>query len=380
MIRKIIQFGLGLVGFTVVVAGPLFLVKRAQFKSMGNAMTAMVPPPTVVTAATASPEKWESRVNATGTLAAVQGVTIGAEVPGKIVRIAFDAGAVVKAGDVLVQLDTSTEEAQLRAFEAAAALARANLERARELRQTNANAPADLDAADAQAKQTQAQAENIRAVIAKKSIRAPFAGRLGLRLVNLGQILKEGEPVVTLQTWDPIFVNFPLPQQRLSQIATGQKVTLRSDAAPGREFEGTVNAISPEIDPVTRNVRVQATVGNRDEVLRAGMFVNVAVGVSTQSSVLAVPATAILYAPYGDSVFVIEEQKNDKTGRIEKIVRQQFVRIGEARGDFVAIIDGIKAGQSVVSSGVFKLRSGMPVTVDNTLAPKAELAPKPKNA
>lgn len=379
MLKKVLQFVLSLLLFALVIAGPLLLIKISQFKAMGAAGAAMVMPPTTVTATAATEERWENSLNATGSLMAVQGVTIGAEMPGKITKLSFEAGAAVKAGDVLVQLDTSTEEAQWRAAQATAALAKANLDRARDLRQSNTNSPAELDASDAQAKQAQAQADTIRAVIEKKTIRAPFAGRLGLRLVNLGQIVRDGEPITTLQTLDPIFVNFSLPQQRLPQIAVGNVVRLKSDAAPGEPLEGKITAISPEIDSATRNLRVQATVGNQGGKLRSGMFVNVAVILPSENKVLAIPATAILYAPYGDSVFIVDEKKG-ADGKTEKILRQQFVRLGETRGDFVSVVDGLKPTESVVTSGVFKLRPGMLVVVDNTLAPNAQLAPKPKDA
>lgn len=380
MFRKPLQFTASLVGMALLIGGPLFLIKMSQFKAMGAAMAAMVPPPTIVTATPVAEQAWENSLSSTGSIVAVQGVTVAAEMPGKIVRIAFEAGAVVKAGDVLVELDVSTEEAQLRAADASASLAKANFVRAKELRQNNTNSPAELDAAEAQAKQAQAQVDSIKAVIAKKSIRAPFAGRLGLRLVNLGQILRDGEAITALQTLDPIFVNFSLPQQRLSEVAVGHLVRIRSDAAPSRTFEGKLTAISPEVDPMTRNVRLQATIGNSEEQLRAGMFVNAEVVLPAQSKVLAIPATSVLYAPYGDSVFVVDEKKNEKTGQMQKVLRQQFVRLGVARGDFVSVVDGVKPGEQVVTSGVFKLRTGMPVAIDNTLAPNAQLEPKPKNA
>ena len=378
MIRKTLLFIASFVGFAFLIAGPLWLVKMSQFKAMGAANMTM--PPTTVTAAPANEDNWEATLNASGSLLSVQGVTIGAEVPGKVVKIAFEPGATVKAGDILVQLDISTEEAQLRSAEASAALAKANLARARDLRQSNTNSPAELDAADAQAKQADAQAENLRAVIAKKTMRAPFAGRLGLRLVNLGQILREGEAITTLQTMDPIFVNFSLPQQRLSQIAVGHVIRIKTDASPGQTFEGKITAISPEIDSATRNIRVQATVSNSEEKLRAGMFVNVDVVMPTQTKVLAIPVTAVLYAPFGDSVFIVDESKDDKGGKGALVLRQQFVKLGDARGDFVSVLDGLKPGEKVVTSGAFKLRQGMTVIIDNTLAPKAELAPKPKDA
>jgi membrane fusion protein (multidrug efflux system) len=378
MTRKTLLFLLGVVGAALLIAVPLFLIKKGQFQAMANAPQFM--PPTTVTAAPAAQQKWENVISATGSFVPVQGVTVAAEVPGKIVKIGFEAGATVKAGDMLVQLDTSTEEAQLRAAEANAALSQANLARAKELRQNNTNSPAELDAAEAQAKQAAAQADSLRATIAKKNIRASFAGRIGLRFVNLGQILREGDAITTLQTLDPIYVNFSLPQQRLAQIATGTKVRVTTDAAPGATFDGTINAINAEVDATTRNVRVQATISNREEKLRAGMFANVEVVLPNVSEVLAIPVTSVSYAPYGDSVFVVEDQKDEKSGQSHQVIRQQFVRLGSARGDFVQITEGLKPGQVVVTSGVFKLHSGMPVVIDNKLAPKAELAPKPANS
>ncbi len=378
MIRKIALFLAGLIGCALAIAGPLFLVKISQFKAMGAVPMTM--PPTTVTATEAAEQGWERILSASGSLMAVQGVTVAAEVPGKIVTLAFEPGAAVKAGELLVQLDTSTEEAQLRAAEATAALAHANLERAKELRESKTNSPAELDAAEAQAKQATAQADSLRAIIAKKTIRAPFAGRLGLRQVNLGQILREGDEIATLQTLDPIYVNFSLPQQQLSNLVPGTAVRVTTDAAPGEVFEGKINAVDPLIDPATRNVRVQATLENRGEALRSGMFARVEVILPGKNQVLAIPVTSVLYAPYGDSVFVIDEKKDESTGQTSRILRQQFVRLGQSRGDFVSVVEGLSAGQTVVTSGVFKLRAGMPVVVDNKLAPNAQLAPKPKNA
>lgn len=363
----------------VVIVGALVGTKLLQFRAMAAAGAQMTPPPETVTSAAAREEQWPNTVSATGSIAAVQGVTIGAEMPGKVAKIAFEAGALVKEGDLLVQLDTSSEEAQLRAAEASAQLAKANLDRSRDLSAKATISQAEFDAADAEFKQAVAQADSIRATIGKKTIRAPFAGRLGLRLVNLGQILREGEAITTLQTLDPVYVNFSLPQQRLSILHAGASVRLTTDAAPDAVFEGKITAISPEVDEVTRNVRVQATVPNTGEKLRAGMFANVQVVLPTAEKVLVIPATAVLYAPYGDSVFVIDEKKNEQTGQVEKVLRQQFIRLGEARGDFVAVTTGLKPGDTIVTSGVFKLRGGMPVAIDNTLAPNAELAPKPAN-
>lgn len=372
MIKKFIVTGTGI----IVIVGALVGTKMLQFRAMAAAPQTM--PAETVTAAPAKEEDWPNLVLATGSIAAVQGVTIGAEIPGKVAKIAFEAGAIVQAGDLLVQLDTSTEEAQLRAAEASAELAEANADRSRDLAGKSTISRAELDAAEAQVKQMSAQADGIRAVIAKKSIRAPFAGRLGLRLVNLGQILKDGDPITTLQTLDPVYVNFSLPQQRLSVVEPGGTVRVTTDAAPDKFFEGKINAVSPEVDPVTRNIRVQATVSNVGEKLRAGMFANVEIVLPTKEKVLAIPATAVMYAPYGDSVFIIDEKKGGANGS-EKVLRQQFIRLGGTRGDFVTVTSGLKPGDNVVTSGVFKLRPGMAVVVDNKLAPDAKLAPKPEN-
>ena len=377
MLKKVLIYASTVVALAVVVLSLVF-IKKGQFAAMGAAV--FVPPPETVTAATVTEDAWENLLVANGSIAPVQGVMIGAEVPGKVVGIHFESGASVAAGALLVELDVSTETAQLRAAEALAELAKLNLARARELRANGTNSSADLDLADAQSKQAAAAADNIRAGIAKKSIRAPFAGRLGIRLVQLGQILKDGEAIVSLQTVDPIYSNFTLPQQFLSSLAVGYDVRLTTDAAPGQTFAGKITAIAPEIDAVTRNVRVQATFANADAKLRTGMFGSVAVLLPATGKSLVIPSTAILSAPYGDSVFVISEGKNAKTGETEKTIRQQFIRTGAARGDFVAVVSGLKVGDQVVTTGVFKLRPGMAVKIDNALAPKAQLAPKPDNS
>ncbi len=373
------KFILTLVGLGLVV-GAIVLVKQQQFSAMGAAAANATMPPDVVTSAPVHEDTWETSIRATGSLYAYQGVTMAGEIAGQVVKIAFDSGALVNSGDLLVQLDTSEETAQLAAATAAAALTDLNLRRQRELRQQGTNAPSDLDQADAQAKQAAAQIAQIRSVIDKKTIRAPFSGRLGLRMVNLGQILRNGDPIATLETLDPIYVNFSVPQQSLAQLTAGAEVRVASDTAPGENFAGKISAISPEIDPVTRNVRVQATLANRGEKLRAGMFATVEVVLPETKKVLSIPATAVQYAPFGDSVFVIEDHKNEKTGQPEKVLREQFVQLGEARGDFVSVVSGLQAGETVVSSGGFKLRAHETVTIDNTLAPDAQLKPKPSDS
>jgi membrane fusion protein (multidrug efflux system) len=349
-----------------------------QFRSMAKAGASMVPAPVVVTAAVATEDEWEETLPSTGTLTPVNGVTVSAETPGRITRIEFESGTAVKAGDVLVRLDADTELANLRAATAGAALARSNLDRTEELRRNRTTSQAELDAARAQYEEAQAQVESIRTTIAKKTIRAPFDGRLGMRRVSLGEVLQPGDAVTSLQSLDPIYVDFALPQQHLPALALGLAVRAGTDAAPGETFPGEISAISPEIDAATRNVRLRATISNHGEKLRGGMFANVKVVLPSKDRVLAIPLTAVLFAPFGNSVFVIEK---GETGAGDALsLRQRFVRLGERRGDFVAVADGLEAGTQVVSSGVFKLRSGMHVIIDNTLAPDAKLAPEPDNS
>jgi len=363
----------------LMVAGALVGTKLEQFRAMAEAGANMVPPPQIVTSAVARADEWENTVSSTGSLVAVQGLMLRSEVPGRIVRIGFESGAVVETGEVLVEMDVSTEKARLRAAEAAAALAKADLARARDLHRKRTMSRAELDAAEAEYEGASAEVEAIRTAIAKKTVRAPFAGRLGIRQVNLGQVLAEGDPIATLQTLDPIYIDFALPQRWLSALEPGTRVRVTTDAAPGEVYEGTINAVSPEVDSATRNLRARATLTNRDEKLRAGMFANVEVVLRTRQAVLSIPATAVLFAPYGDSVFVIEEQEDASDAQAGLILRQRFVRLGGQRGDFVAVTEGLEAGEQVVSSGVFKLSTGMRVVVDNTLAPNAKLAPRPDN-
>lgn len=375
MKKRFLYTILGLLVVTGILAG----IKALQIRRMIDQGSKFVPPPETVTTAPARAETWGTSLTAVGSLTAVQGVEVSAELPGKVIRIAFEPGTAVKAGDLLLQQDISSEEAQLRALETTAALARINLERYRGLLAKDSIAPATYDTAEAEYKQALAQADTIRAAIAKKSVRAPFAGRLGVRLVNLGQILKEGEPIVSLQTLAPIFVNFLLPQQDISLLRKGLPLEVMTDALPGQVIEGAITAISPEVDSATRNIRVQGTIANPGEQLRPGMFVTVAAALPAEEKNIVIPATAILYAPYSDSVFVVEENKDAADGQAGKTVRQQLVRLGRKHGDFVAVLSGLAEGDTVVSSGVFKLRNGQAVVVDNTLSPEFKLAPKPQD-
>ncbi|MCM2264159.1 MAG: efflux RND transporter periplasmic adaptor subunit [Desulfuromonadales bacterium] len=363
----------------LIVAGILAGIKALQIGKMIDQGKAFVPPPETVTAWQILPQSWVGELAAVSSLTAVQGVTVSAEAPGKIVAIAFQSGNNARAGELLVRQDTSVEEAQLPGAEAAVVLAKAELDRARALVAEHAVSQAEYDTALATHSQAVATVDQLKASIAKKAVHAPFSGKLGIRLVNLGQMLKEGEAIVSLQTLDPIFVDFSLPQQALSQLKNGIAARVTTDAYPGEIFSGKITAINAEVDVETRNIRLQATVANPAEKLRPGMFARIAVVLPGAVEVLAIPATAVLYAPYGDSVYVIEEHKDEKTGQSGKVLRQQFIRLGEKRGDFVAVVSGLKGNETVVSAGAFKLRNGQAVVIDNKLAPAFSLEPKPEN-
>jgi len=373
MAKRIIVALLGL----LVVIGLLGGIKGLQIRKMIAQGAQFVPPPETVTTAAAVSAQWESLLTAVGSLEAVQGIMVTAEMTGKVVQIPFEPGAKVQAGDLLVQQDTASESAQLRSAEATAALARINFERMAKLLPERVVSRADYDNADAQLKQALAQVDTIQATIDKKTIRAPFAGRLGIRLINLGQNLNAGDPIVTLQTLDPIFVNFQLPQQQLALVNKGFSIRVLNNTLGETSVEGRITAINPEVESATRNVRLQATLCNQDERLRPGMFVNVTVVLPVEEKVLAIPATSILYAPYSNSVFIVEPPKDKPPGEGDRVVRQQFVELGEKRGDFVAVRSGLKEGEQVVSTGVFKLRNGQSVVIDNSLAPAFKLAPEP---
>jgi membrane fusion protein, multidrug efflux system len=367
-----------LIGFAVlaVFIVPIFVIKAKQF----GPPPAFEFPPEVVTSAIAQAQDWERITRAVGSLRADHGVVVASEGQGTVRRIAFESGSVVQRGDVLIELDTEVELAQVASAESRAALARVNAERARDLWQTRATSKAELDGSEATLQQAIADVESIKATIDKKTMRAPFTGRTGIRRVNLGQFVDRGAPIVTLQSLDPIHADFALPQQRLGDVQAGQVVRLTTDARPGTVFEGRVTAISPEVDASTRTVRVQATLANADEKLSPGMFVTVEVVAQQKNRVVVIPSTAVYYQPFGDSIFVIKDVTDEKTGQTVRRAEQRFVRLGEARGDFVAVNQGLQPGEEVVTTGVFKLQNGSSVAVDNTHAPKAELAPRPSNS
>ncbi len=360
----------------IVLIGVLAGVKVLQIRKMVEQGKKHVPPPETVTVEPVSSESWKTALTAVGSLTAVQGVTVAVELTGKVVKIDFTSGSQVSKGDFLVSQDTSSEEAQLPGLKARTILARKELDRAVRMLAEKIISQSDYDGAVAAFDQARAEEDDVRVTIDKKRIRAPFSGRLGIRQVNLGQLLREGEPVVTLQALDPIFVDFSLPQQQLARLRTGLNVRVTCDALPDAAVEGSITAINPLVDSETRNIKLQATVANKSEELRPGMFVNVTVDLPQQEKVLVIPATAVLYAPYGDSVFVVVEEEGKKGS---KTVSQQFVRLGKKRGDFVALSSGLKEGDMVVSTGVFKLRNGQAVVVDNSLAPAFSSEPRPEN-
>lgn len=363
----------------VLLIGALAGTKFLQIRKMIDQGAQFRPPPETVTSTEALGADWETLLPAVGSLKAVQGMTVAAELPGRVTRIHFQSGAVVPKGTLLLEQDSSSERAQLPGAVAASDLAKVNLERANKLLAEKVISQAEYDSTVTKFRQAIAEADDIKATIAKKTIRAPFSGRLGIRQVDLGQQLQSGQEIVSLQTLDPIYLNFSLPQQYLSKLRAGLTVRVTSDAFPDRSIEGKLTTISPEVDSNTRNIRLQATLANPDDVLRPGMFVEAKVVLPTQQQTLIIPATAVLYAPYSDSVFLIEEQPELADGEAGLVLRQQFVRLGERRGDFVAVQSGLEAGQRMASSGVFKLRNGQQVIIDNSLAPKFDIAPTPEN-
>ena len=363
-----VVFGLGFVKFTQI-QGYIKLAKSGAFE----------PPPTAVTTEVAKQSEWQPTLEAVGSIAAVNGVTVSTDLAGIVREIAFESGNKVHAGDLIVRLDTTQEEAQLHQAEAQRDWAAVTLKRDKDLVEKHAISQSDYDNAEASYRQSQASVDQFKALIARKTLRAAFDGVAGIRQVNLGQYLKEGDPVVTLQSFDPIYANFMLPQQDLSKLAVGQPVTLRIDAYGDRSFNGVITAINCLVDQATRNVQVQATLANPDARLRPGMFAKVSVLMSNTKNVIAIPATAIHYAPYGDSIFIVSQMK-DQTGKEYKAVKEQFVKVGQSRGDMISIVSGLKPGEEVVTSGVFRLKSGAHIVVNNEIKPESELAPTPSDS
>jgi membrane fusion protein (multidrug efflux system) len=363
---------------TTVVLAALGFVKFKQIQTAVGQAAAFQPPPEAVTTLVAKQEQWPDALSVIGTMAAVQGVTVSADLPGTVDRITFDSGRAVRDGEVLVQLDTRQERAQLTAAEAQRDLARINFDRMQGLLNESVISRAEFDRATADQRQTEARVGEIRAVIERKTIRAPFSGILGIRQVNLGQYMAGGDAIVPLQSLHPIYVNFGVPQQDASKVRIGRQVRVTSDDLASGTFVGHVTAVDSVVDATTRNIQVQGTLANPDGKLRPGMFVQTELNLGSSRSIVALPASAISYAPYGDSVFVVTDLKTPD-GETYRGVQQQFVKLGGTRGDQVGVVSGVNAGDEVVTSGVFKLRNGAAVLVNNTVRPGNDPAPRPED-
>lgn len=368
MIKRMI---LMLAAMTLLVGGVIGF-KLYGRHMMNVSLASQKPPPAVVATTEARELEWRPSLHAVGSFAATQGIVVSAQLDGAVTRIAFEPGAAVEAGQLLVQQDISTETAQLDSAEAAAVLAGIALERAAQLRANGTNAPSDLDAARAGDQQARAAVASIRSMIEKKTIRAPFAGRTGARQVNLGQFLRSGAAVVSLQALDPIFFDFTLPQQNAAEVRPGQPVAVTVDAWPGATFSGTIGVVNPDVDPATRALQLQATLPNPDGRLQPGMFGAVEVQLPAQEKRVTLPLAAIVYNPYGDAVYLVENAKEGAG----LVVRQQFVQTGATRGDQVAILKGVAPGAVVVTAGQLKLRNGAAVIVNNAVTPSDSARPQ----
>jgi membrane fusion protein (multidrug efflux system) len=366
-----------MLGVVALVIGSLAYIKTRQIKT-AMAAGGFVPPPEAVTTTVAKQERWPSTFKAIGTAVAIHGVTVSADLPGTVDKIFFDSGKQVREGEVLVQLDIKQEQAQLESAIAAQELAKIKYARTRDLLKSGVISQQEFDQATSEQRQGDAKVAEIKATIARKTIRAPFSGTLGIRQANLGQYLAAGEPIVPLQSMDPIYVNFTLPQEQASQMQVGRTVKIHANDL-GKEFSGRVTAINSIVDQATRNIEVQATVANPGAKLRPGMFVDVQTPIGAERDVISLPATAINYAPYGDSVFIVSDMKDPKNGKAYKGVRQQFVKVDGSRGDLVAVVSGVKPGEEVVTSGVFKLRPNAAVQVNNSITPPTNPSPKPED-
>lgn len=373
MTRKMV-FMLAAVG---ILFGGIFGYKAFGSYMMKKYLAAGGMPPVTVSTVKAASETWQPRLKAVGTLRAAQGVDVSCEIEGIVKGVHFTSGDEVRAGQLLVQLNADTDLAQLQTLKATAELARSTYERYLKLFETQAISQAEMDAYTADFKAKTAQVVQQEAVIAKKAIRAPFAGRLGISSVNSGQYLNPGVKIVTLQALDTLYIDFTLPQQELSRIAEGQSVTVTTDAFPGKTFEGTVSAVNPKVDPQTRNVQAEAVIKNPGHELLPGMYASVEVQSGSARQYLTLPRTAVTFNPYGETVYLVEEKGTDKEGKPALTAVQKFVTMGPDRGDQVAILTGVKEGDLVVTSGQLKLKSGSPVIINNQVQPSSDAAPKP---
>jgi membrane fusion protein (multidrug efflux system) len=360
-----------------IVFGGIFGWDLFKAHMVAKYMANMPVPSQAVTAQKATVATWNPELHSVASLRAVQGVDVTTEVAGIVKQIKFKSGDEIKAGTVLVQLEADADNAKLRGLQAQVKLAQINYDRDRGLLARRIASQAQVDTDRSQLDNARAQADQQAALVAKKTIRAPFSGRLGIRQIDVGQYLAAGANIVTLQALDPLYADFSLPQQDLSKTRVGQPITLTTNAFPDVKFEGKITAINPKVDPGTRNFAVEASLANPDHKLAPGMFGTVAVELPQQQNVITLPQTAITYNPYGDTVYVIEDKGKDGKGNPKLIAQQRFVTTGETRGDQVEIEKGVKVGDQVVTSGQIKLRNGSPVTINNKVQPTNNPAPMP---
>ncbi len=360
-----------------LVFGGIFGYQTFKNQMMKKYMSAGKPPPATVTTKKIDFDSWQPQLNSVGSLRAARGVDITTEITGLVRSVHFKSGQSVSAGQLLVQLNADSDIAQMHALEAAAELAETNYERNKAQYAAQAISKAQLDADAANLKTAKAQVAQQKALVEKKTLRAPFAGQLGITTVQPGQYLNTGDKVVTLQQIDPIFVDFSLPQQQLSRLKVGQKVSAVVDAYPGRDFAGKLTAIDPKVDSSTRNIQIEAAIANHKRELLPGMFASASVNAGGEQRHLTVPQTAVSFNPFGSTIFVVQEPAKDAADKSGLTVKQVFVSTGETRGDQVAILSGIKAGDVVVTSGQLKLKNGSAIVVNNTVSPSDDAAPRP---
>jgi membrane fusion protein (multidrug efflux system) len=360
-----------------VIFGGIFGYQGFKSYMMKKYISSMAAPAVTVSAVKAASEDWQTQIQAVGTLRAVRGVDVANEISGLVQSIHFKSGDNVFAGQLLLKLNVDSDIAQLHTLMAAADLAQSVYERNKKQYAAQAVSRASLDADAADLKGKQAQVAQQEALINKKTIRAPFAGRLGISSVNTGQYLNPGDKIVTLQTLDPIYIDFYMPQQELSRILSGQSVTIVTDTYPDKIFKGKISAISPKVDPETRNVQIEAIAANPRHELLPGMYATIKVRAGKTIRYLTIPRTAVTFNPYGETVYIVEKKGTDKDGKPSLAARQTFVTLGPARGDQVAIIKGINEGELIVTSGQLKLRNGSPVIVNNTAQPANDANPVP---
>ncbi len=369
----------------LALVGGLVAIKFTQISSlinMGKEMAKAGPPPESVGTALAQSQVWEGTLSAVGSITAAKGVVVSNDAPGTVAHIYFESGAQVRQGQTLVDLDTSVERAQLASSRARVDLATLTVNRSRALVKSDSISQSQADSDESALKTSTTDANALAAQIDRKIVRAPFSGRLGIREINLGQYLNSGTRITVLEAIDTVYVDFTLPQQRLGELKIGLPVRVAIEGTEGAPREGAIAAIDPTVDSTTRTIKVRAAVPNKEETLRPGMFANVSVVLPDQTSFVTIPATALVHASYGDSVFVVEDKKAEEGSpgdKPAKIARQQFVRVGASRGDFVSIVDGVTAGQEIVSAGAFKLRNGSSIVVNNEVKADPQLSPHPDN-